>query len=208
MLGFLHRNLPFHQRRHHPFIDLFNHSLKQIIRLEFINQQRIFLFISSILNRLFQIIHFAEMFFPGIINMSQNDRFFERTHQIFTVRTIGLLQVGHYAVHPLTVGKRNDNILKDISPCFEYILDHRISLLSDMFDFTLISLPYISIQRFGQFIGTGFLEFLRIHFIIDGQYPQYFHPETFRIVHRLVFHNDCLTNIVSIICYSHTDTFS
>ena len=68
MLLFAKWYVCFHQEGNSFFVDTGDKTFKRFKTFEFINQQRIFLFVYRILHRLFQIIHVAQVFFPLLID--------------------------------------------------------------------------------------------------------------------------------------------
>ena len=69
-LGFNHQ-VTLYEEGSNLLIYLLDHGFKEVERFKLVNQQRVLLLVTCILNRLLQVVHFAQLFFPGIVNRGQ-----------------------------------------------------------------------------------------------------------------------------------------
>ena len=65
---FRYGDISFKKKRGYIVVELLDHLLEKLKRFKLVNKKGVFLFVSCLLNRLPQVVHFAQMFFPRIVN--------------------------------------------------------------------------------------------------------------------------------------------
>ncbi len=69
----MHINLAAHQGCEGLLVQVVEHSLKDMERLNLVDYQRVFLFIRCILHALTQVVEFAQVFLPQFVDGDEED---------------------------------------------------------------------------------------------------------------------------------------
>jgi hypothetical protein len=65
--------LSAHQDGYGFAVHFVHHFLEEVVRFELIDQQRVFLFVTCILHRTAEFVHFAQVFLPVVVNGVKQD---------------------------------------------------------------------------------------------------------------------------------------
>ena len=136
------------------FIHPHKHLLEEVEGFKFINEQRIFLFVHRVLYTLFQLVEFAQVFFPRVVDHGEHDIFFHIHHNVLALALVRFFQIGDHLQGLETVGKRHHNIFEPRALCFKNIFDHGECLRRN----AVVTLPVSFVSHFIYFmrcsIGT------------------------------------------------------
>ncbi len=157
------------------------HIPELVIRFHFINNQRIFLFQVGRLHTLFQVVHGTQVLFPGIIDYSQRDTFFQRIGQFCTLRGNRLIQVGKYIQGFASVCKWHHHIFDMAALCVADIFENRNRIFLDFFFMLVIGLRSFRVQLIDQFVDVALLEFFFTDSGIQAEIDDTGHPESFEV---------------------------
>ena len=67
------RDVGTHQEGDDVLVDVLQHGLEQVERLEFVDDQRVFLLLGGVLHRLLKVVEFEEVFLPGVVDEAEGD---------------------------------------------------------------------------------------------------------------------------------------
>ena len=165
-VGFLDVYLSAEQDSEGSAVERIQHRFEDMRRLEFVNQERVFLLVRSVLNRLLEVVQLAEVLFPLIIDDIEQHSFLELLHHLFAMRLSRSLEVDGDVIHFLAIGNRDEDILVHLSLGLEDVLDLRVGNLRQLVHTTFEALECSLRELFAQFIAFAAVEL----FLIKGQF--------------------------------------
>src|SRR5690554_4055621 len=170
------------QGRYYRLIVFVDHPFEKVERLKLVNQQGVFLLVGGILYRLFQIVEFTKMLFPGLVNGNEHNGLFKRLGQFLTFRFISLFKIGGDLENPMTIGDGYHDVLIDFGLGFKNIFHYRIGLTGHMLNFPEVTLPNLIVQLIGQFLCLALHQGILIKGTLGRENPNQLHFEGFKIV--------------------------
>ena len=87
------RNLTAHQDARRLVVHVVNHAVPELRTLQFEDQQRVFLFVRSVLHAVSQFVQLPQVLFPILINDMQNDALLKLFHDVFGFGIVGFFEV-------------------------------------------------------------------------------------------------------------------
>ena len=84
-------------------IDFVEHFREELERLEFVDQQRVFLFVGGVLHALAQVVHFAQVLAPCVVDRGEHHHLGEYLEDLLPVRILAALQVHRDVVAQVSV---------------------------------------------------------------------------------------------------------
>src|SRR5690606_2557864 len=162
----LSRNTSFEQEAYDFFIHTRKHAFEQVESLHLVDDDRVFLFINSILNRLFQIIHLTQVLFPCLVNQSKHNAFLKGTEYFTTFRFYGLLQVGRHSYASTSIREWYYDIFNHIATLGQHIGQSRQGLRCNVVGFRMIHTDHLTKELIGQRINGAACIFFRRDFWI------------------------------------------
>ena len=137
--GLLHnRQLADVQEGDDFFADAHEQLVEQVEGFEFVDQQRVFLLVGGVLHALLEVVHSAEMLFPGVVDDGEGDALFERETHLATLGFVAFLERCHDVDGLLAVGERDGDVLETVALFKIDALDDRVGLLSYLLQFLFV----------------------------------------------------------------------
>ena len=106
----LDRDIGLVEYRKDVAIDLFEHLREEVVRLELVNQQRVFLLVRSVLHALAQIVHFAQMFAPSVVDGGKHHHFREYFVNLCAIAVLAALQIDRNVIAEMPVCEREVDV--------------------------------------------------------------------------------------------------
>ena len=131
------RNTATHKNAHDTIVHVVDHRVKQFHTLEFEDEQRVFLFVRSILHTVLQFVEFAQVFLPALVDDVQQYHLLKLFHYGLALRVVCFLEVARYVIHTASVGQRHHDALVDGTLVFVYLLNDWPSHGLDTFGLTV-----------------------------------------------------------------------
>ena len=146
------------------------HLFEDIERLEFIDQQRVFLLVGRVLYGLFEVIQLTKVLFPLIVNHIEQHTFLELPYRLFAMTLGSRLEVHGNVIHFLTVGDRDEDVFVHLSLGLIDILDLRIGDLHQFVHTAFEAIECGLSQLFTQHIAFAMMEgiFIERHLNREG----------------------------------------
>ena len=91
--GVTKRDKGTEKERKHLLVQFLEHLAKEVEALELVDEERVLLLVCSVLDRLREVVHIAQVLLPVLINLVKGDGLAESTRNLLTLRLIGLLKV-------------------------------------------------------------------------------------------------------------------
>ena len=162
----LHRQIRLHQERDNLSVDLQNHLLEEVKRLKFIDKQRVFLLVLRVLHRLFQVVEFAQMLFPSVVNHAEGDALLERQRNLTSTVLHRLFDVHHHVHAFLAIGERDEDIFVTRLILIN-LLDERQRLLAYNLRFLVVRLDSFLKQLVSEVVELAVFELFFIKRNLD-----------------------------------------
>ena len=153
-------NLTTHEDADGLVVNLVNHCVEEVDGLQLEDEQRVLLLVRGILHGVLQLVEFAEVFFPGLVDDVQHDGFLERLHHLLAFALGGSLQVDGYLVEALAVGDGDEDVLVAVALFLIDALDDGIGDARQRVGLAFEVLHGKSKGLFGQFLRRCFAELL------------------------------------------------
>ena len=161
-IGFLLMNLSAKEDGYRAAVEVIEHALEDIERLELVDQQRVFLLIGRVLHGLLEVIQLTEVLFPLIVDDEEQHTFLELFDHLFAMCLRRSLEVHGDVIDTLAVGDRNKDVLVHLALGLEDLLDDGISHLHQFVHTALETLESRLRELFAQFALASAVEGLLV----------------------------------------------
>src|SRR5690606_12490570 len=121
-----------------------------------------------------QVIHYAKVLFPSIIDQSKYNSPFQRTEHLGTVGFNDFLQSSSDLDRPRTIGERNSNVFDAVPLILENLFENRKRPLTDPFSFLPVMVDDTSEQIIRQASDASLSECCCIDLRIYRKNPDHF----------------------------------
>ncbi len=201
----LHRDLCTHEDAGGAVVDFANHLIEQLYALKLKDDQRVFLFVTGVLYRMFQIVEFAQVFLPFIVYDVKQNGLFELFDERSALGFVTFLEVASDVVETLAIGDGHGNVFVDFSFFFEYLADYGHCNFTHSVCTALESLHGGGKGLFMKFFAlVPFFKFLLSERRLHGQYLQ----KLFFAAFPVVFVDDIDATVPNHVADIHANAFS
>ena len=207
LIGLLHRNLTTHKHCYCLVVHSAEHRLEEVERLKLINQQRIFLLIAGILNRLAQLVEFTQMLLPRLVDRHEQNCLLPCLGNILALGIDTLLHIYCDAKHALAVGDRHAHhslgsvLLHDAAEHRQCHLSHALALAAKCGNGCLVDAVNHLATVEAAILGIG-----ERH--VDGKHGEHLHAELLIILGSTEAIHHILHAVVDHVHYVDADALS
>ena len=191
----MRRDVGTHQEGDDVLVDVLQHGLEQVERLELVDDQRVFLLVGGVLHRFLQVVEFAEVFLPGVVDEAEGDALLDAEVHLAGTVLDSLLQVDDDVHAALTVGDRDGDVL-EVVLVLVHVLDDGQGLLADDAGLLAIVLKGGIEELLGQFVGLASVKLFLAERRLDAHGGEQLHLEAFVVFRILVFVDELLAEVV------------
>ena len=107
-------------------IDLVHHGIEELHAFEFENQQGVFLFVAGVLYGMFQLVQFAQVLFPRLVDGMQHDGLLESLHDGTAFRFVSLFEWSGNLINTTSVRHGHHDVLIHVPLCLIHLFDDRL----------------------------------------------------------------------------------
>ena len=120
-----HRNLGTHENADRAVVHGVDHVVEQLDGLQLEDEQRVFLLVRCILYRVLQLVEFAQVLFPSLVNDVKQNLFLKLLDHRLTFGVVGFLEVTGNVIHLAAVSQGHNDALVHLSLSLVNLLDDR-----------------------------------------------------------------------------------
>ena len=132
LLWIRHRQVGAHEDACRIVVDLVDHVLEEVRRLDLEDHQRVFLLVAHILHRVLQFVELSEVLLPRLVDEVQEHDLLESEHDGLALCFVGLFERQGYLIDSASVGDRHTDVLVHLSMLLIDLLDDRPCRLSQL----------------------------------------------------------------------------
>ena len=189
-------------------VEVVEHTSEDIERLEFVDQERVFLLVAGVLYAALEVVQGAQVLLPFIINHVEQGALLKLADYLLAVGLGSTLQVAAYVIYVAAVSDRYKNVLVHLSFGLIYLLDYGVGYLSQAIHLTLEHVECSLRQFLGEHCLLLAAERIFVERCFHSKYLQNVFLESFVIEHRAEVGYNGLSGVVDHVRYIHTDTLT
>ena len=208
MIGFGHMDLTAQQNCDRTTVKGIEHGFEDMERLQFVYQQRIFLFVARVLHALLEVVQLTKMLFPFIVDHIEQHAFLELFDHLFAVRLSRRFEVHGDVIYFLSVRDRNQDILVHLTLGLIHILDLRIGDLHEFIHTAFETVEGSLSQLFGELIFLAATELVLVKRNLNRKSLHHVELKSLVVVGSTGIRKNSFGRLVDHIRDIHTDTLS
>ena len=214
LLGLLHTvrfllvDLAAEQDSYGTAVERVKHAFEDVERLQFVNQQRVFLLIGSVLRRLLEVVQLAEMFFPLVVDDIEQHPFLELLDHLFAMALGGGAEVDGDVIDFLAVGDGDQDVLIHLSFLFEHALDDGVRYLCELVHASFEAVESRFSQPFAQLGASATAELVLVEGHLHGKGLEHLFFQSEVVVRLTGIGEDAFGGVVNHVGDVHADAFA
>ena len=135
-------------------VHVVHHIVEQLHAFEFEDEQRVFLFVGSVLHAVLEFVKFPEVLFPALVDDVQENHLLKLLDNGLAVRVVRLFEVARNVVHASSVGERHHDSLVESALVFIHLLYYRPCHVLYAFCFSVECLHHLLECAFFEFVSS------------------------------------------------------
>ena len=165
-------------------IEAVKHLLEDIERLQFVDEQWVFLLVASVLYGLLEFVQLAQVLFPLVVNHEEQHTFLKLAHNFAALGLVSGFEINSHVVRTFAVSDWNEDILVHSTTLLINVLDDRVCYFLQGIHATFEGLHCLLSQFICQHILFGCAELLLGKWHFHSKDLHHIHLQSL-IVHHL-----------------------